>query len=219
MATDHHQNFKKLPQIPRRMLANQLCSSHQITCLASNHHLSFIDAMRIFKKQHSCASRRRRLVVLLMFGFAAVLLAVNAQETTAASDSAAGTAAQDVPSSEPFEDYIDLDDTGLAAKESDHSTKVHQSKEKETVSEDNMTEAVVGSPEIEQEEDEIYDNIVQKGPLVDLLGPTLLSLVLTGENTARFEQNLTNDALAGKTVVGLYFSAGAYNTITCLLFS
>jgi hypothetical protein len=48
---------------------------------------------------------------------------------------------------------------------------------------------------------------VQSGPFVDLLGPTLLSLEMVDETHAQLAPHYTTDALHGKTVVGLYFSA------------
>ena len=48
---------------------------------------------------------------------------------------------------------------------------------------------------------------IQSGPFIDLLGPTLLSLEMTSETTATLNEHLTNDALQGKKVIGLYFSA------------
>ena len=48
---------------------------------------------------------------------------------------------------------------------------------------------------------------IQSGPFIDLFGPTLLSLEMTSETTATLNEHLTNDALKGKKVVGLYFSA------------
>ena len=48
---------------------------------------------------------------------------------------------------------------------------------------------------------------VQSGPLIDLLGPKLLSLEMIDETSAQFVENLTSEALAGKKVIGLYFSA------------
>lgn len=47
----------------------------------------------------------------------------------------------------------------------------------------------------------------QEGPLVDLLGPSLLSLKMVDESHAQLELQNTNDALSGKSVIGLYFSA------------
>ena len=48
---------------------------------------------------------------------------------------------------------------------------------------------------------------VQVGPFIDLLGTKLQSLKLIDEQSAELREEYTNDALRGKTVVGLYFSA------------
>ncbi|KAL7567630.1 hypothetical protein ACA910_000224 [Epithemia clementina (nom. ined.)] len=48
---------------------------------------------------------------------------------------------------------------------------------------------------------------IQSGPLVDLLGPILLSLEYTGSSTAALKEHYTTDALRNKKVIGLYFSA------------
>ena len=47
----------------------------------------------------------------------------------------------------------------------------------------------------------------QTGPFVDLFGDVLLSLEMVDETHAQVHQHYTNEALAGKKVVGLYFSA------------
>jgi hypothetical protein len=176
-------------------------------------------------KQQSGASRRRLSLVLLLGIFAAMLLMVDSEETVIAeADTEASTTAatvataptvDDASPSGPFEDFVDLDDSTTAQSA-------------EAVSDDKTvasTETSAGAtPKIEQldeqqqqqQEQAPPQDIVQKGPFIDLLGPTLLSLVLTGENTARFEQNLTNDALSGKTVVGLYFSAGELQKLLLL---
>lgn len=49
--------------------------------------------------------------------------------------------------------------------------------------------------------------VVQSGPYIDLLGDMLLSLEMVDEAHAQVHQHYTNDALSGKKVVGLYFSA------------
>ncbi|KAL7538633.1 hypothetical protein ACHAXR_008705 [Thalassiosira sp. AJA248-18] len=49
--------------------------------------------------------------------------------------------------------------------------------------------------------------VVQSGPYIDLLGDVLLSLEMVDEAHAQVHQHYTNEALAGKKVVGLYFSA------------
>jgi nucleoredoxin len=48
---------------------------------------------------------------------------------------------------------------------------------------------------------------VQAGPLIDLLGPSLLSLDMIDETRAQYVEHTTSDALRGKKVIGLYFSA------------
>jgi len=47
----------------------------------------------------------------------------------------------------------------------------------------------------------------QSGPFIDLFGETLLSLKMVDETHAQIENHLTNEALAGKKVIGVYFSA------------
>jgi len=62
---------------------------------------------------------------------------------------------------------------------------------------------------IEEGEEEVNssEEIIQTGPFVDLFGPSLLSLSMVDETHAQIEAHNTNDALHGKSVVGLYFSA------------
>lgn len=48
---------------------------------------------------------------------------------------------------------------------------------------------------------------VQSGPFIDLFGPTLLSLKMVDSTRAQIVSNYTSDALRGKSVVGVYFSA------------
>jgi hypothetical protein len=50
---------------------------------------------------------------------------------------------------------------------------------------------------------------VQQGPLIDLLGPKLLSLELDATH-AHLIPHYTTDALRDKKVIGLYFSADWY---------
>lgn len=47
----------------------------------------------------------------------------------------------------------------------------------------------------------------QTGPFVDIFGDVLLSLEMVDETHAQVHQHFTNEALANKKVVGLYFSA------------
>jgi len=48
---------------------------------------------------------------------------------------------------------------------------------------------------------------VQSGPLIDLLGPKLQSLEIIDQQSAQVKEHYTNEALSGKKVIGLYFSA------------
>ena len=48
---------------------------------------------------------------------------------------------------------------------------------------------------------------VQSGPFIDLFGTELYKLEILDESTAQINSNYTNEALAGKKVIGLYFSA------------
>lgn len=48
---------------------------------------------------------------------------------------------------------------------------------------------------------------VQSGPLIDLLGTKLQSLEFLDQQSAQVKEHYTNEALAGKKVIGLYFSA------------
>jgi hypothetical protein len=53
----------------------------------------------------------------------------------------------------------------------------------------------------------IISEPVQSGPFIDLFGPTLLSLKMVDATRAQIVSNYTSDALRGKSVVGVYFSA------------
>mmetsp|Transcript_19563 Transcript_19563/g.41884 ORF Transcript_19563/g.41884 Transcript_19563/m.41884 type:complete len:358 (+) Transcript_19563:103-1176(+) len=68
-------------------------------------------------------------------------------------------------------------------------------------------EAAGKDSETQQEESEAAAPVVQSGPYVDLLGDMLLSLEMVDEAHAQVHQHYTNEALSGKKVVGLYFSA------------
>jgi hypothetical protein len=51
------------------------------------------------------------------------------------------------------------------------------------------------------------DMPVQSGPFIDLLGPSLLAYEMLSPEQMQFKELPTNEALNGKKVVGLYFSA------------
>jgi hypothetical protein len=58
------------------------------------------------------------------------------------------------------------------------------------------------------------DEPVQAGPLIDLFGTKLQSLQMVDEQNARISEHYTNDALRGKDVIGIYFSADWYVPLT-----
>jgi hypothetical protein len=53
----------------------------------------------------------------------------------------------------------------------------------------------------------VADEPVQSGPLIDLLGTQLYSMEIVDETSAQINAHYTNEVLAGKKVIGLYFSA------------
>jgi nucleoredoxin len=63
------------------------------------------------------------------------------------------------------------------------------------------------APPLHEPAESSDDLPLQSGPFIDLLGPILLSLEMVDETHAQLQPNLTNDALEGKKVIGLYFSA------------
>jgi len=58
-----------------------------------------------------------------------------------------------------------------------------------------------------EEDQAILDEPEQIGPFIDLLGTHLYSLEMIDETQAQLTPQYTNEALKGKKVVGLYFSA------------
>ena len=76
---------------------------------------------------------------------------------------------------------------------------------------DNTTEVTQTAQSIPNEDSDPIQTSetvpVQSGPLIDLFGPTLLSLERTGEGTAKMVEHHTSDALRNKNVIGVYFSA------------
>lgn len=92
---------------------------------------------------------------------------------------------------------------GAVAVESDTSTTTTP-ESTETASDDAESQA---SPEIKEEITVEDNHPVQTGPLIDLFGPVLLSLEMVDESTAQLQPHFTTDALRGKRVIGVYFSA------------
>lgn len=98
-----------------------------------------------------------------------------------------------------------------AAEASVDEAKVEEEPEAEPDVEqvDEPSEEEAGGVAKEEAETESVkeDTPVQSGPFIDLLGETLLSLEMIDEQRAQLNTVYTNEALAGKKVIGLYFSA------------
>ena len=94
-------------------------------------------------------------------------------------------------------DEIESNDTEDDIQPSDAKNEESESKENES--------EPIGEKEGEEEQEE--EEVKQTGPLVDILGDTLLSLDMIDAEHAQLKSHLTNDALEGKKVIGLYFSA------------
>ncbi|KAG7350813.1 alkyl hydroperoxide reductase [Nitzschia inconspicua] len=77
-------------------------------------------------------------------------------------------------------------------------------KEKSSVTDQSQKDATSSESEdkVETEEEPF-----QAGPLIDLFGPKLQSLKLVDETSAQISEQYTNEALKGKNVIGIYFSA------------
>lgn len=105
---------------------------------------------------------------------------------------------------------ITMDDNNTAANNTDAATDTVDSDVKEEAVETpaeatpEATTAATASSTTTKEETAATP---QTGPLVDLFGPTLLSLEMVDETHAKLDTHLTNDALGNKKVIGLYFSA------------
>jgi hypothetical protein len=135
------------------------------------------------------------LISTLFMSFALVLSVVKCQEAGTVTEASDTFVQENAAASEPVTDdnnkgQEDVVDPGLNA---------------ETVVKE---DAAVKQETVSKEEKPKADNPpVQAGPLIDLLGPTLFSLEMIDEKSARLQPHLTNDVLGGKKVIGLYFSA------------
>ena len=101
------------------------------------------------------------------------------------------------PESESTPDPPVTESTASVQKEDE---KLKKEEDAEPVTEESKVES---NKKVEKEE----AKPVQSGPFIDLLGETLISLKMVDETHATLEPHYTNEALKGKKVVGLYFSA------------
>lgn len=117
-------------------------------------------------------------------------------------------------------------------KSTESATPTEPSTEAEETAEDDSagtTDDAADPDEVAQETDaassdagktaaEAAAPVVQSGPFIDLLGESLLSLEMVDEGHAQVHQHYTNEALSGKKVVGLYFSADWLVNMTYFIF-
>ncbi len=93
----------------------------------------------------------------------------------------------------------------MAIKEAPVVPVADQEEEKIQNDNENTSDTAVNKKETTPPKQEA---VVQSGPFVDLLGETLLSLEMVDQTHAKLNTHYTNDALKGKKVTALYFSAG-----------
>lgn len=105
-------------------------------------------------------------------------------------------------------------ENALVDEQIDDNTMEPQAEEEEAAPSDNAEPNATS--ETEKVVEEIQQPPAQTGPFVDIFGDVLLSLEMVDETHAQVHQHFTNEALAGKKVVGLYFSAGEFASNTYL---
>mmetsp|Transcript_28324 Transcript_28324/g.41845 ORF Transcript_28324/g.41845 Transcript_28324/m.41845 type:complete len:313 (+) Transcript_28324:117-1055(+) len=149
----------------------------------------------------------KQLIVLLLMQLS-FMLCVESQESNLIEDRQENTD----DTSDVIEDLdLDLIDESTGSAGNDETPQMDLEETKNNVSEEEVSNV--------SEEDTSLDNKdqtstpgetkkpQQEGPLIDLLGPSLLSLKMVDESHAQLELQDTTDALRGKSVIGLYFSA------------
>jgi hypothetical protein len=103
------------------------------------------------------------------------------------------------------EGTIDLDTATTTATATDEQEQVIAD-DNGTANQPNTGEERVAAAQ-DDDESSSASIPVQSGPFIDLLGPSLLSYDMVGPEQMQFKELPTNEALNGKKVVGLYFSA------------
>jgi hypothetical protein len=102
-------------------------------------------------------------------------------------------------------------DDSASALDVDAATDELKEEAVEGAAEENVAESEESVSEqaepVKQEAETTTTEPVQSGPLIDLFGPQLLALEILDEQTGQLNAQYTNEALAGKNVIGIYFSA------------
>lgn len=165
---------------------------------------------------------------LLSSGIPSLLLITLAFFVTVFSNAQESTTAEPVTTTPEESETVDLDATnddqtsGFFPAEEVEAKKAEAA---ETTEPDDVAEATETAASKTAAEEKVVAPL-QSGPFVDLLGPQLLSLEMLDATSAQLQPHYTNDALRGKKVVGLYFSADwcgrksvDYSGVRCCLFA
>lgn len=152
--------------------------------------------------------RRPTILVLLLL---VIVITLSNAEQVSNTDSSS-VAEKDLPKTEKL-DEAECDAT-TTDQEGNNGTKDDGSGATDTVGEesnDPATDPPVGGNKSDADKVEVKEEDpvepVQVGPFIDLLGTKLLSMNMVDKTHAKMELHYTNEALSGKKVVGLYFSA------------
>ncbi|CAB9498949.1 Probable nucleoredoxin 1 [Seminavis robusta] len=131
--------------------------------------------------------------------------------------SAASAATEDIPAAQETvnaeeiqgdqEETVDATTTATTADEQQGDTTTETAESSEAEATESATAEASAAEETAAKEEEPQKLPEQAGPFIDLLGPQLYSLQMIDERQAQLTPQLTNEALKGKKVIGLYFSA------------
>ena len=108
------------------------------------------------------------------------------------------------------------EDPSVSSTDNNEDASTESCSEEDTTADDAATTTATEGESSTTAESNVADSskeestsapVVQSGPYIDLLGDVLLSLQMVSETQAQVHQHYTNEALSGKKVVGLYFSA------------
>ena len=138
-----------------------------------------------------------------------LLLVLLCASSSFGDESTGAVAQEEVPAA--VDDNVVADDDAAAAAAVDEEAVEQEPPNSESDAAEQAGE--VSGEEIESVAEEETspvaeeDTPIQSGPFIDLLGDTLLSLEMIDEQRAQLNTVYTNEALAGKKVIGLYFSA------------
>jgi hypothetical protein len=159
------------------------------------------------------------LLLALLVSFAFLASSVLCQEAaTATADSTETETIQEAPvvtetttEGAATDDSASALDVDAATDESKEETVEEAAQENAAESEEPVSEQaeepISESEPVKQEAETTTTEPVQAGPLIDLFGPELYSLEMVDEQTGQLNAEYTNEALAGKNVIGIYFSA------------